>query len=78
MNQFEKNVIIKKNQNVSRYYISITFSSQKFNKRLMAGNITGETKREGQNQKMHSLQEPKKRERVSPSCGRKLSHTSPL
>jgi hypothetical protein len=48
----------------------------KSNERPMVTIIIVETKREGQ--KMHNSQEPKKKERASPSCGRKLFHPWPL
>jgi len=45
----------------------------------MAGTIIGETKREGQRKdKCHTNCKNQKRERASPSCGRKLSHPWPL
>jgi hypothetical protein len=48
---------------------------QKCNKRLMPGIITRETKREGQiKAKGRTTHKNQKREKTSPSCGRKLFH----
>ncbi len=55
--------------------------SQISNKRLMVRTIKGRQKGKAKmkGQKMHSLLEPKKKkERTSPSHGRKLSHPWPL
>jgi hypothetical protein len=44
----------------------------------MAGTIIGETKSEGQGQKTHNLQKPKKWEKDNSSLGRKQSHLRPF
>jgi hypothetical protein len=66
--KYRKQVVVKK-------------FSQKSNKRLMVGIITRETKREGQRKAKGCIVRriQKKRERASPSCGRKIiSPIAPL
>jgi hypothetical protein len=74
-----KNVIIKKNQNASRYYISITFSSQKSNQDRWLEPSHGETKREGQRKakRCTTCKNPKKREKARPShtIGNYVTHS---
>ncbi len=55
--------------------------SQKSNKRSMAGTIKGRQKGKAKERSKDAQlveKKKKKKERVNPSCGRKLSHPQPL
>jgi hypothetical protein len=54
-------------------------NSQKFNKRLMAGTMAGETKREGQKKAKRCIVcGNQEKDKVNPSPGRKLFHPRPF